>query len=242
MTTSWLDPIARALERGEDVLVLCRTSASVRGVLRTLGTHGRSGGARGFAGLEVSTLRGYVHARLPAELVPGPLADDELPAKHVWTQLLAGRPRLRALLRRHLERAHLSSAAGVSLEALSAPLRALVAAGWSRTPLATHAARILAAPPPPVVFSVGFGAPGSTGLGSIGPFERATLAALGAVALEAPPCRAAAPVRARRLPDVAAEARAIVATILSRPELRPDRVLVLVSDSASESASARPPA
>lgn len=222
---SWLDPILQATDT--EVLVLCRTGASVRAVLREIGAGHGGGGRGGFAGLRVSTLSGFVRSALPCELVPAQPAEEPFPAEHPWEPLLRDRPRLTSLLRSHVERARLAVAVGQKLDDMEPNLCALVASGWAPTALATHAARILASSRPERVFAVGFE-------GAAAPFEHAVLTALDARPLLASPFRAPAPIRTRRLPDVSAEARAIVAEILAHPDVRAERVLVLVPDAASE--------
>ena len=229
---SWLQPVFDAANAGMDVLVLCRATSSVRLVLRALASGGPAG-KRGYAGLQVTTLSGYVHAALPGALVETPHEGIELPSEHPWAPLLTDRPRLTAQLRQHAERVQLTAIAGAPLVGLRRELQVFTDSAWGRTALAEAAPALLRSRAPGPVFAVGFPEPPATGFGTVGPFERAVLAALHATHLSAAPCREEGPLAARRLPDVGAEARAIAASVLAS-EAPADRVLVLVPDIATE--------
>lgn len=216
----WSARLLDALEEGE-VLVVCRTSASQREVLRRLAS---SSGRKGWAGLHVSSLAGYVASLLPQKLVYE--ADDPaqtLPDAHPWAPLLAHRPGLRAELGGVIEQAREAQAAGRDLSSLRPELLSLVRSDWRRTDRAVEA--LLKRPPPKLkVFSVGY-------TGMIPPLDEALLRWLDASPLEpSQPGDPLARLDAVQAPDVIAEAREVV----RRAKDATGQVLVLVADVATQ--------
>jgi RecB family exonuclease len=226
----WLDDVVRAAREPEPLLVVCRTQATVRAVLRRLAEtapHGRGG----WPGLQVSTLSGLVAQVAPGRLAPEPLEDEAFPVAHPWKARLEERPGLRRMLRAHLARLHEAALAGSSLDGLRPEIRALVEAGYGSPDSLDGARAILAAPPPPRCLAVGFG---GASLTAVSPLDRALLRALDAVHVEAgaPLASLPAPIPALRLPDTVAEARAVAREALARGPGA--RILVLVPDEATQ--------
>ena len=154
--TDWVADIRRLVAQDSRLLVVCRTTATVRAVYRELAETVESGSRKAWLGLQVTTLRGLVAAAAPQDLAAAGAAtsadeDDEdavareddsgqpitravvdlpLPDGHPWKAKLEERPGLRALLREHLERIYWHEAAGFPLDGLRPELRSLVATRW----------------------------------------------------------------------------------------------------------------
>ncbi len=234
----FFDEVAAAVEQEGRTLVVCRTSAAVREIHRRLAAGPLAGRRRGLAGLELATLGGLCAAASPRWL-SRPLvraADEALPKGHPWQALLEGRPGLRRRLRAHAERLHGAALVRPELRArsklLSRELALLLEAGWGAPEHLEGARQILrSGPGPGRALAVGF-APGRFSfLGSVGPLERALLAALGARLPSAgdPGAARPAPIPALRVPDPVAEAR-LIALEASQEAARGGSTLVLVSD------------
>lgn len=238
----FFDEVAAAAAEGERTTIVCRSAATVREVYRRLASGPLAGPKSGLAGVEVSTLKALCAAASPRALgrqVPR-AADDALPNGHPWRLLLEGRPGLLRRLRAHTERLH-----GVALVrpdlrsrpgALSPELAALLEAGWGAPEHLEGARRILAGPQRAGrALAVGFGPGRFSFLGSVGPLERALLAAIGArpAAAGDPGAARPGPIPALRVPDPIAEARA-AALEAAGAVARGGSVLVLASDEPSE--------
>ena len=232
----WLAPVFMALDESSDVLVLCRTSATVRAVYRALAARQ---GDNGWAGLQVVTLPGLLASLqgrvLVADGEDGPLA-PVLPVGHAWADRLAERAQLRRALAGHVERLLGAELAGVDVAGVRAELRELLDAGWAAPPWLGAARRILDD-------AVGFeravavgGAPGMAFGGVVAPVDVALVDALGCAWVEvAAPDLEGGPLPAWVVPDSAAEARAVAAALL-RHAVDDDAdvpAVVLVADSAT---------
>jgi hypothetical protein len=230
VATRWLDTIEKALD-GNPLLVLCRSAATQRELLRELTTRLDAGGSTGFAGLEITTLRGFLAAREPRSLLGDAGATAPLSAKHPWAPLLAERPGLTRILRRHVARAQSVIAAGAPSRSLRPELASLVTA-WPAPPDVTAALSVIASPPPVTCFAVGF-PPDGVALSLLSPLDRAVLAALKPVFLTTPVEGTSRPFAASTVPDVAAEARAVA--LFAAPVVQKGgRVLVLVASDSTE--------
>ncbi len=235
----WLDPVAAEAARPGPLLVVCRTSATVREVMRRLAMGAERGEPSGFAGLQVTTLGGLVVAAEPGRLFPVDAEEEAepLPPRHPWAKLLQDRPGLSRMLAARLQRAHEARATGAALEGLRPELRALVDAGWRRPGGIGGAERLLSSPRPEGrVIAVGFGQVPFSFVGGLSALDRRLLAWLApdlVLGGEDPAAvKLAAPIPALRLADVAAEARA-VAREAGRASAAGGRVLVLSPDTGT---------
>lgn len=221
---AWSARLLAALEEGE-VLVVCRTSASQREVLRRLAS-AATGGRQGWAGLHVSSLAGYVASLLPQKLVhEAEDAAQSLPDAHPWAGLLSQRPGLRAELGEVVEQAREAEAAGLDIASLRPELWSLARSDWHRSGRAEALATLLQGPRPQLkVFSLGYA-------GRVSPLDAALLRWLDAHPLEtSTPDVTLARLDAVEAPDVVAEAREVV----RRAKDASGQVLVLVADVATQ--------
>lgn len=234
---AWLEPLlARASERDRpDLLVLCRTSATLRAFLRAIA----SGPRRAFQGLHVATLDSLLAEQAPKHLRCSPLAEDDgpaFPAAHPWAAALAERPRLREEVRARAEQVATAAVVGLPLDGFSPELRALAATPFARSERVELVERLLAHPPRAEVIALGFGeatADDFSFAGAYGAIERALLQRLGAkphVGTGAPSVdvRLHEKLPTYLVPDVTAEARFIAQQLLYQPD-----ALVLVPDDAT---------
>jgi hypothetical protein len=220
-----------------DLLLLCRSSATVRAVLRALARHPRTG----WRGLHVATLDALL-----AEAAPPSLArsrepaerDAPLPSGHAWSAELAARPRLREELRERAERLESARALGVQLVGLSPELASLVDTPFARGERVDHVTRLARQDRSELeTIAIGFGDGANLDFsfaGSLDAVDRALLTALRATPLTG----TGAPDVAARLapnsllthpvPDVAAEARLVAQLVAKQPE-----ALVLVPDATT---------
>ncbi len=229
---AWLGPLAAALSADEPLLILCRTAASSRAVYRFLAEVSAGGGRKGYPSVRVTT-----PAALMGEAAPGRLramtaeeALEELPESHPWRARFEGRAGLRRMLRGHMVRVHEAALAGVPVEKLRPEIRSLLKAGWAAPSYLEGARRLLARPPQERCLAVGF--PPRELEGMVAPLVRALLRSLNAQDVEA-----GAPATGRlpacKVPDVAAEARAVVREAVTALAAN-RRVLVLVANSDTE--------
>ena len=245
-TNGWLSEIVEGAARG-DLLVVCRTSATVRAVHRALLKAAADSEAAGWAGVEVTTLPGLLAQAAAGRLGPGDAPEpDDLPTEHPWADRLAERGKLRRRLRRHVQRARACALAGRPVDGLRAEVGGLVTSSWQVDDSLAAAERVLGGVFPPSgtsVLAVGFGAADDRFEGAVSPLDRAMLRALGATHIDTSPAPPAEEPRLRAmvLPDVAAEARAAAALILGHRDADrddgaafEDGVVVLVSDAAEE--------
>jgi len=229
----WLEPLVCDVRDRSRALVVCRSAASQREVLRAFAAAG-AGVPSAFTGVEVVTLRGLVASREGRELLGGAaLAVPVLPKTHPWQAVLDGRPGLQRLLRSHVARAHAVISAGRSLDGLRPELLSLVLEGWGRPPELAGALALRASPPPGGCFAVGFTAAGFGFAGAVGPLDTAVLAALGPrfVVVDEPSQAAPGPLPAVIVPDPSAEARTVASRALAAA---PARVLILVAHRETE--------
>jgi hypothetical protein len=229
---AWLAPLAAALATDEPLLILCRTAATGRAVYRFLAEDMATSGRKGFPSVRVTT-----PAILMSEAAPGRLrsmtvedAREEVPASHPWWAKFEGRPGLRQMLRGHMARVHEAALAGVPMDKLRPEIRSLLAAGWATPSYLEGARRLLASPPRERCLAVGF--PPRELAGTVTPLVGALLRSLNAKHVEAG-VPAAGTLAACKVPDVAAEARALVREAV--PALAAGkRVLVLVANTDTE--------
>ena len=240
----WLSPLLAHAGAHDDVLVVCRTQATLRAVLRAFDAEARSGGRRGWLGLQVATLGGLLAESAPPVLgrVAAAVAAagvDALPSSHPWAATLADRPRLRAELRDRVEQVDVARALDVPLDGLSPELASLAGTGFGRPGPAIAARRLVSRARGHVV-AVGFGdglASDCSFAGTLGHAERVLLSRLGASVLTSTrgPDREARlgdrALRVHRVLDVTAEARAVARLLAGRA--RVDDAVVLVPDSAT---------
>jgi len=229
---AWLAPLAAALASDEPLLILCRTGATGMAVYRFLAEDMAAGGRKGFPGVRVTA-----PAILMSEAAPGRLrsmtaedALEEVPSSHPWRGKFEGRAGLRQMLRRHMARVHEAALAGVPIDKLRPEIRSLLAAGWATPSYLEGARRLLASPPRERCLAVGF--PPRQLAGTVTPLLGALLRSLNAKHVEAG-APASGKLAACKLPDVAAEARAVVREAV--PALAAEkRVLVLVANTDTE--------
>ena len=228
----WLEPLVSEVRGLGRALVVCRTTASQREVLRAFAA--ASSAPSAMTGVEVVTLRGLVASREPQNLLGGGSATaPELPDQHAWRTNLQGRPGLRRLLRRHLARAHAVVAAGGSVDGLRPELKDLVREGWGR-PLGLSGSLVLrASPPKDTCFAVGYAKGGFGFAGAVEPIDSAVLAALSPrFTFDVDPEAASpGPLPASLVPDPSAEARFVAGRARAAAG---GRVLVLVSNRETE--------
>lgn len=230
-SATWLEPLVAALAKPEPLLVLCRSSATARAVYRFLAEQAANGGRKGFPGLRITTPAALFAEAAPKSLVPGEAEESpsELPARHPWKEKLDGRPGLRALLREQMARVHEAALVGMPTAGLKPEIRALLSAGWGTPGHLEGARRLLGRSPGARCLAIGFPPEPFTAMGGISPLVRALLEHLHADPVDSgnPASSPKTPLRAARVPDVAAEARMVAA------EATPTGTLVLVASSAT---------
>lgn len=235
---SWNGAIRSGIESDQPLLIVCRSTATVREVYRVIAASTGGDGPGCWAGVQVTTLAGLIRTATPERLVleaAGAEASD-LPDGHPWKGRLDGRPRLRRLLKSHMQRVHLLSVIDAPLGGLREELRHLLDAGWGRTAAVSGLERLIgSAGRYGRTISIGFGKSPFSFLGQVSTVERRVLELL-----ESREVDAGAPshgdtwsdhrLDALRVHDVAAEARAVVHGAGDGG----GRTLVLVADEGSE--------
>ena len=233
----WLDEVIEAADGPGDLLVLCRTRATVRAVYRALLDSRPDGGPAGWAGLEVTTLPGLLARVSPRRLFPPDEPEaDALRAEHPWADTLAERPRLRRLLRRHVNRARACELAGRSLGGLRPEVLDLAETRWGLDEMLEGARRVLrgeAVEPGTTVLAVGYGGGAARLAGAVSPLDRALLGALDAqhIGSALPTEGSVGTIRGFKLADTAAEARTVALYATKRPRAV---TVVLVPDGVAE--------
>jgi RecB family exonuclease len=231
-STTWLEPLAAALDTPEPLLVLCRSSATVRAVYRFLAEQAATTGRKGYPGLRITTPAVVLAEAAPRSFVPLEVdpSSTELPGGHPWKAKLDGRPRLTALLWQQMARAHEAALVGLPTTGLSTEIRSLLSAGWGMPDHLEGARRLLDRKRGERCLAVGFPPAPFSAMGAISAVVRALLRHLRAEPIDGgnPAHAAEAPLSAVRVADVAAEARMAV-----REAAGAESVLVLVASNTT---------
>lgn len=237
---TWLTPIRDALDEERPVLVLCRSSATKREVLRRFAALARPGVAIAWSDLQVMTLGGFLESLELDRSTTDSSATEvcpPLPEGHPWQARLAERPKLRRRLFRRMAPVYEARLLGRE-GALSEPIEQLLEADWGRPDHLALAKRLLSGglvfDPELQRFAIGFSE--DSGLT---PMELALVDAIGCRRI--PEERSGAPPPSARdegllacaVTDVAAEARTVANRCLAsfQAGIKAEEIVVLTAGS-----------